>query len=100
MGMAVNKRMTLAEASARIYINEALEILAMTIDELRVLRKTDWRKAMIVRLLRANTSVKLDWISKELNMGARSGIGRAEMLLKAKLERDKKALRVWRKLSK
>ena len=55
---------------------------------------------MIVRLLRANTSVKLDWISKELNMGARSGIGRAEMLLKAKLERDKKALRVWRKLSK
>jgi len=88
------------EASARIYINEALEILAVTIDELRVLKKTDWRKAMIVRLLRANTSVKLDWISKELNMGARSGIGRAETLLKAKLERDKKALRVWRKLSK
>ena len=27
------------EASARIYINEALEILAMTIDELRVLKK-------------------------------------------------------------
>ena len=39
MGMAVNKRMTLAEVSARIYINEALEILAMTIDELRVLKK-------------------------------------------------------------
>ena len=38
MGMAVNKRMTLAEASARIYINEALEILAVTIDELRVLK--------------------------------------------------------------
>ena len=55
---------------------------------------------MIVRLLRANTSVKLDWISKELNMGARSGIGRAETLLKAMLERDKKALRVWRELSK
>ena len=62
----------------------------MTIDELRVLKKTDWRKAMIVRLLRANTSVKLDWISKELNMGARSGIGRAETLLKAKLEEIKR----------
>ena len=45
---------------------------------------------MIVRLLRANTSVKLDWISKELNMGARSGIGRAETLLKAKLEEIKR----------
>ena len=55
---------------------------------------------MIVRLLRANTSVKLYWISKELNMGTRSGIGRAETLLKAKLERDKKALIVWRELSK
>ena len=33
-------------------------------------------------------------------MGARSGIGRAETLLKAMLERDKKVLRVWRKLSK
>ena len=77
-----------------------MKILAVTIDELRVLKKTDWRKTMIVRLLRANTSVKLDWISKELNMVARSGIGRAETLLKAMLERDKKALRVWRKLSK
>ena len=62
----------------------------MTIDELRVLKKTDWRKAMIVRLLRANTSVKLDWISQELNMGARSGIGCAETLLKAKLEEIKR----------
>ena len=77
-----------------------LKILAVTIDELRVLKKPDWRKVMLVRLLRANTSVKLDWISKKLNMGARSGIGRAETLLKAKLERDKKSLRVWRKLSK
>ena len=77
-----------------------LKILAVTIDELRVLKKPDWRKAMVVRLLRANTSVKLDWICKGLNMGARSRIGRAETLLKAMLERDKKALRVWRKLSK
>ena len=88
------------EASARGYIDQALSDLAVTKDELLLLKKTDWRKAMIVRLLRANTSVKLDWISKELNMGARSGIGRAEILLKATLKSDKKALRVWRKLNK
>ena len=76
-----------------------LKILAVIIDELRVLKKTDWPKVMLVRLLRANTSVKLDWISKELNIGARSGISCAETLLKAMLERDKKALRVWRGLS-
>ena len=89
-----------SESGVRMLQMGMAEILAMTIDELRVLKKTDWRKAMVARLLRANTSVKLDWISKELNMGARIGIGRAEMLLKAKLERDKKSLRVWRELSK
>lgn len=37
------------------------------------MNKTDWRQAMLVRSVRKHSSVRLDWISKELNMGVRNG---------------------------
>ena len=89
-----------AEASAKVFIEKGLSIFGLAQSELTQLGKTDWRKAMIVRLIRSNTSVKLDWIRDELNMGVRSGIGRAEELLVAKLKDDKDVQGAWAKFNK
>jgi hypothetical protein len=52
---------------------------------MKIINKTDWSKAMIVRSVRKHRSVKLDWIAKELHMGVRSGVTRAEQMLKVRL---------------
>ena len=44
--------------------------------------------------------MKLDWIAGELHMGVRSGVTRAEQILKAKLEDDKQAQRMWGEMEK
>ena len=44
---------------------------------------------MIVRSIRKHSSVKLEWIAKELHMGVRSGVTRAEQMLKARLKNEK-----------
>jgi hypothetical protein len=53
---------------------------------------------MIVRSIRKHSSVKLDWIAKELHMGVRSGVTRAEAMLKIKLKSNKKIKELWRQM--
>ena len=77
-----------------------MEVCGLTQGELASMNKTDWRKAMIVRGIRKHSSVKLDWIAGELHMGVRSGVTRAEQMLKTRLEDDKQAQSMWRKMEK
>lgn len=86
-----------AEASARRWITRGLENLGLSHEDLKTINKTDWRKAMIVRMIRKHSSVKLDWIARELHMGVRSGVTRAEQMLKVKLENQKQVRRMWQK---
>ena len=44
------------------------------------------------------SSVKLDWIARELNMGVRSGVTRAEQMLKTQLKNKKQVQVMWRKI--
>ena len=53
---------------------------------------------MIVRSIRKHSSVKLDWIARELNMGVRSGVTRAEQMLKTQLKNKKQVQVMWRKI--
>ena len=48
----------------------------------------------------AISSVKLDWIAKELHMGVRSGVTRAEQMLKTKLINNRQVKRMWKKMEK
>lgn len=89
-----------AEATARLWIKRGMEVLGLSQADLETINKTDWRKAMIVRGVRKHSSVKLDWIAKELHMGVRSGVTRAEQMLKVKLKNKRAVQKAWRKLEK
>ena len=89
-----------AEATARLWIGRGLEALGLNHSDLESLNKTDWRKAMIVRSIRMHSSVKLEWIAKELHMGVRSGVTRAEQMLKILLKNDKAVQKLWLKMEK
>ena len=68
--------------------------------ELLKLRKLDPKKAMIVRLIRRHTRVKLDWIARELRMGVRSSVTLAEKRLKEELKNDLNLRKLWRQIEK
>ncbi len=87
-----------AEATARFWIEQGLEVLGLSKADLPVLNKTDWRKAMIVRCIRKHSSVQREWIARELHMGVRSGVTRAEQILKEKLQNNQAILRAWKKI--
>ena len=89
-----------AEATARLWITRGLEVLGLSRADLENINTTDWRKAMVVRSVRKHSSVKLDWISKELHMGVRSGVTRAEQMLKVKLKNQRGVQKMWRRFSK
>ena len=46
---------------------------ALEAEELRSVRKNDWRKAAMAELLQAETTVRRDWIADRLAPGTRSG---------------------------
>jgi putative transposase len=89
-----------SEADARKLIDQALLTLELEKDELLKLRKLDPKKAMIVRLIRRHTRVKLDWIARELRMGVRSSVTLAEKRLKEELKNDLTLRKLWRKIEK
>lgn len=89
-----------AEATARLWIKRGMEVCGLSQEELATMNKTDWRKAMIVRGIRKHSSVKLDWIARELHMGVRSGVTRAEQMLKTKLINNRQVKRMWKKMEK
>ena len=61
-------------------------------------QKMDYRKALIARLLRQRTQVGLEWIAKELRMGVRSSVTRAEKNLAERLKLDKRLRKEWKQL--
>jgi REP element-mobilizing transposase RayT len=42
--------------------------------------------------------IKLEWIAKELHMGVRSGVTRAEQMLKVRLENEKATQKMWQEM--
>jgi hypothetical protein len=50
------------------------------------------------RLLRKQTSMPLEWIAKELTMGVRSSVSRADHNLTNELKENKKLQKIWRKI--
>jgi len=88
------------EADARKLIDGALQVIGLEKDELLKLRKLAPQKAMIVRLIRRDTCVKLDWIARELRMGVRSSVTLAEKRLKNELKNDINLQKLWRKIEK
>jgi|GEM_PF-5004576 hypothetical protein len=60
--------------------------------------KMDMRKAMLSGLLRRHTSMGLDWISRDLHMGVRSSVTRAEKILKQRMLDDDDLRKLWEKL--
>ena len=89
-----------AEATARLLIQQGLKELGINHEDLPAINKTDWRKAMIVRCIRKHSSVKLVWIAQELHMGVRSGVTRAEQMLKVRLKEQGEARKIWEKMEK
>ena len=75
-------------------------MLDLSETDLKTINKTDWRKAMIVRSIRKHSSVKLEWIARELHMGVRSCVTRAEQMLKVLLKNKKTVQKTWCKMEK
>lgn len=86
------------ERAAQEYIESGLSVLGLKREELESLRKMDMQKALLARMLRRKTHVGLDWIARELKMGVRSSVTRAEKQLAEKMKRDKKLQKLWKKL--
>ena len=55
---------------------------------------------MIVSSIRKHSSVKLEWIAKELYMGVRNGVTQAEQRLKILLKNKKAVQKTWRRMEK
>ena len=51
-------------------------------------RKGDWRKALIAALVQNKTTMKLDWITEQLNMGTRAGVCRRASEARKRLATD------------
>jgi hypothetical protein len=86
------------EKAAQEMIEQGLAILELAREDLTKMRKLDIKKAMLVRLLRKQTSMPLEWIAKELTMGVRSSVSRADHNLTNALKENKKLQKVWRQM--
>ena len=65
------------EEGARATISACLTVLNLTLEELRSLKKTDERKALIGGLVKARHSVTNRWISTQLRMGDPATVSRS-----------------------
>ena len=86
------------EKAAQEMIEQGLAILKLAREDLNKMRKMDIKKAMLVRLLRKQTTMPLEWIAKELSMGVRSSVSRTDHNLTNELKENKKLQKVWRKM--
>ena len=68
-----------------------LNCLKMELEELWKARKGDERKGLLAEIVQAETTVSLDWISGQLQMGTRSGCCRAIGLTRERLQKNRKA---------
>lgn len=60
------------ERTARKVLQGGLKYFRTTIAELREAPKSDLKKSLLAELIQAETTMKLDWIRRELEMGSRS----------------------------
>ncbi len=65
-----------AERRARRLMRAALEHFGTDLATLRRAPKGDWRKGLLAALIQKETTMRLDWISKQLNTGTRAGTSR------------------------
>ena len=86
------------ERAAREWIRVGLDVMGLELTDLAEMRKMDMRKAMLSGLLRRHTSMGLDWISRDLHMGVRSSVTRAEKILKQRMLDDDDLRKLWEKL--
>ena len=86
------------ERAAREWIRVGLDVMGLELADLAGMRKMDMRKAMLSSLLRRHTGMGLDWISRELHMGVRSSVTRAEKILKQRMLNDENLRKLWEKL--
>ena len=57
-------------------MRSGLEHFGTDLATLRRVRKVDWRKGLLAAMLRKETTIRLDWISAQLNTGTRAGTSR------------------------
>ncbi len=65
-----------AEKRARPLIRAGLEHFGIDLATLRRSRKGDWRKGLLAAMIQKETTMRLDWITEQLNMGTRAGVCR------------------------
>jgi putative transposase len=78
-----------AERRARRLIRAALEHFGIDLGTLRRARKGDWRKGLLAAMIQKETTMKLDWISEQLNMGTRAGTCRLAAESRRRLATDR-----------
>ena len=78
-----------AERRARGLIRAALEHFGTDLATLRRARKGGWRKGVLAAMIQKETTMKLDWISEQLNMGTRAGTCRLAAEYRKRLATDR-----------
>ena len=89
-----------AEKHARTLISAALEHFGTDLAALRRARKSDWRKGLLAALIRSETTMRLDWIAEQLNMGTRAGVCRLASKTGKRLATDRALQRAFQTISK
>ena len=64
------------EARAELLVKAGMKVCELDEEALRALPRGDRRKALIAQVVKAETTVPLDWIAARLDMGARSTVSR------------------------
>jgi len=78
------------EKKARALIEAGLKVYGLGLEELRKQPKGEERKALLAAMIQDETTMKLDWISEELNMGTRAGVCRNAKSAREKAKSDKR----------
>jgi hypothetical protein len=84
------------EWRARRIVAAGLAVFGITIEELRKTAKSDWRKGLMAEMIQRQTTMKLDWIGKELRMGERSSCCRIIRKVREKFPKQKEWEEKWR----
>jgi REP-associated tyrosine transposase len=78
-----------AEKRAQALLRAGLEYFGTDLATLRRARKGDWRKGLIAAIIQKETTVRLDWITEQLNMGTRAGVCRLASEARKRLATDR-----------
>ena len=86
-------------------VMEAERIVKLSQKELRIedwneLKKGDWRKGVVAALIRKRSLVGNEWLAQHLSMGARTTVSRIMGQARQRLQSDRKAKSLGRRLEK